>query len=151
MKSKMLTFVLSFSLLISIFPSHTAFAEEVMDFYFTEQELEDVPRSSGIESSLFYYQGQVARLVHEDSYFIQSLEDGERLEKLAFRQEDLFSGELMQTSAHFYYEQKHWFVFADPEKKEVSVRCANEKGELDDPIVLHDFAGQFSEFGITLC
>ena len=150
MKSKVLTFILSFSLLISIFPSHTVFAEEVMDFYFTEQELEDVPRSSGIESSLFYYQGQVARLVHEDSYFIQSLEDGERLEKLAFRQEDLFSGELMQTSAHFYYEQKHWFVFADPEKKEVSVRCANEKGELDDPIVLHDFAGQFSEFGITL-
>lgn len=144
--------ILLLSLPLSLFPSQVAFAEEVAEFYYTEEELADRPFSSNIEKNLFYYQDQVAKLsLDEDGgFFIESLESGERLEDLAFRAEDLFHRDGTQLAGNFYYDQKHWFVFADPAKEEVSVRCANEEGKLEEPIVMKDFPGVLDDSGITL-
>lgn len=142
--------ILLLSLPLSFFPSRVAFAEEVAEFYFTEEELADRPFSSNIEKNLFYYQDQVAKLLYDedDGFFIESLESGGKLAELSFSLESVF-GEGMQTS-HFYYDQQHWFVFADPAKEEVSVRCANEEGKLAEPIVMKDFPGVLGDSGITL-
>lgn len=99
--------ILLLSLPLSFFPSRVAFAEEVAEFYYTEEELADRPFSSNIEKNLFYYQDQVAKLLYDedDGFFIESLESGGKLAELSFSLESVF-GEGMQTS-HFYYDQQH--------------------------------------------